>query len=74
MNEKTVITLIVILIILVVFVFFAPVVPMTGELPAAGAHYHYFGSLSSLISNVGTSYVNGHYYFTVHYNPDRAVP
>lgn len=74
MSKRTLIATIVILIIVVAFVFFAPVVPMTGGLPAAGAHYHYFGSLSSVISHVGTSYVNGHYYFTAHYNPDINVP
>jgi hypothetical protein len=74
MNRRTLITTIVILIIVVAFVFLAPVVPMTGGTPAVGGHYHYYGSLSSVISPIGTSYCNGHYYFVAHYNPYRLIP
>jgi hypothetical protein len=69
MNKRTLIATIVVLIILVTFVFLAPVVPMTGGTPTASGHYHYYGSVSSVVSPIGTSYWNGHYYLIAHYNP-----
>lgn len=66
---KAQIGIIVLLITVVAIVFLAPVIPMTGGTPVAGVYYHYYGSMSSAISPIGTSYWNGHYYFVAHYNP-----
>lgn len=74
MNRRRLFVTAVILLVVLAFVFLAPVVPITVGTPVAGVHYHYYGSLSSVFSPVGTCYWNGHLYFTAHFNPYRLIP
>lgn len=51
-------------IVVVAFLFLVPVIPTTAPSPAAGfPDIHYYKSISSLFSPVGTSIVGQRYYF-----------
>lgn len=67
------IVLIIALAIILIFMFLVPIFPHTAPGPSIEPiTIHYYVSLSSLFSPVGTSYYNGSYYFSI--NPWQYAP
>lgn len=63
--------------IILIFMFLVPIFPHTAPFHGPGPSFepitiHYYVSLSSLFSPVGTSYYDGSYYFTT--NPWQYAP